>query len=69
MKETVSILESHITSENTLITKGLKGVRMPSLGGLHLQLRQFVLAIGDEGAICLHAAHLDSSLARKLDVH
>lgn len=57
------MLESQITSENAPITKGLKGVMVPSLGGLHLQLRQFVLAIGDEGAICLHAAHLDSSLA------
>lgn len=51
------MLESQITSENTPITKGFKDARVPSHGGLHLQLRQFMPALGDEGAICLHAAH------------
>lgn len=53
MKETVYMLESEITSEDAPITKGLKGARVPSLGGLHLKLRQFVPAIGNEGAIYL----------------
>ena len=63
MREAVSTLESRITSENAPITKGLKGTRVPRLGGLHLQLGQFVAAVGDEGAIYLHAAHLQSRLA------
>lgn len=63
VKETVYMLESEITSEDAPIAKGLKGTRVPSLSGLHIQLRQFVLTIRDEGAIYLHAAQLESLLA------
>lgn len=63
MKETVYMLESEITSEDAPIAKGLKGARVPSLTGCHIHLRQFVLVIGEEGAIYLHGAQPESLLA------